>query len=52
MTKHCHGGFARRQTVLGQQVGDGAIRPAFLPQLDDDFLGQDYIVELLWPAEE
>jgi hypothetical protein len=50
MTKHCNGCFACRQTVLGQQVGDGTIRGVFLPQLNDDCLCRDQILELLWPA--
>lgn len=50
MAEHGDGRLARRQTVLSQQVGDGAIRPAFLPQLNDDFFRRDQILELLWPA--
>ncbi len=42
--------FARRQTMLRKEVCDGAIRRAFLTQLDDDFLRREQILELLRTA--
>lgn len=36
--------------MLGEEVGEGAIRRAFLAQLDDDLLRRDQILELLRTA--
>lgn len=50
MAELCDGCLARRQAMLREQVGDGAIRCAFLTQLDDDFLRREQVLELLRPA--
>jgi len=41
MTKHGDGRLAGGQKVLREQIGDGAIRRALLPQLNDDLFGRD-----------
>ena len=43
-------GFARRQTVLREQVGNRTIRGALLTQLRDDLFCWNQVLELLWPA--
>ena len=50
MTEHGDGRLARRQTMLREQFGDGAIRTAFLAQFNDDLFRRNQILELLWPA--
>ena len=50
MTEGGHGGFAYGQTVLRQQLGDGAVRRALLAKLHDDFLGRSQGLELLLTA--
>ena len=50
VTKQCDGCFAGRQAVPRQQVGDGTIRGAFLPQLDYDIFCREQFVEFLRPA--
>jgi len=47
MTKHGDGRLARRQTMLCEQVGNGPIRCALLPQLNDDILRRKQVLELL-----
>ena len=47
MTKHGDGRLAGGQEMLREQVGDGAIRSTFLPQLNDDVFGRDQILEFL-----
>lgn len=44
------GRLARRQAMLRQEVGDGAIRREFLAQLDDDISRREQILELLRTA--
>ena len=41
------GRFARRKTMLREQVGNRAIRGALLAQLDDDILRGNQVLELL-----
>jgi hypothetical protein len=51
MTKHSDGRFARRQAMLREKIGDGAIRRALLAQLRDDILRRKQILELLWTTQ-
>jgi len=50
MTEHGYGGFACWQAMLSKEIGDGAIRGALLPQLCDDILGREQILEFLRTA--
>lgn len=50
MAEHGDCRLARRQTVLREQVGNGAIRCAFLSQLRDDILRREQVLELLRTA--
>ena len=50
MTEQGDGGFACRQAMLREQIGNGAIRRALLSQLRDDILGREQILELLRTA--
>jgi hypothetical protein len=50
VTEGGHGSFADRQTVLRQQLGDGAVRRALLAKLHDDFFGRSQGLELLRTA--
>ena len=50
MTKHRDGCLAGRQAMLREQVGDGAIRRALVPQFRDDILCREQILELLRTA--
>jgi len=50
MTKHGDSRFTGRQAMLREQVSDGAIRRALLPQLFDDILCWKQIVEFLRTA--
>jgi hypothetical protein len=50
MTKHGNGRLADWQTMLREQVSDGAIRRAPLSQFRDDILRREQILELLWTA--
>ena len=47
MAERGDGSLARRQTMLREQGGNRPIRSALLPQLDDDILGRDQVLELL-----
>src|SRR5690242_9443241 len=47
MTEHRDGRLARRQTMLREKIGDGAIRRALLPQFSDDILRRHEVLELL-----
>lgn len=44
------GRLARRQAMLREKIGNGAIGRAFMSQLDDDFLCREQILELLRTA--
>jgi len=48
VTEHRDGGLARRQAMLREQIGDGAIRRALLSQFRDDILRRHQVLELLW----
>ena len=50
MTEDSDGRLADWQTMLCEQVSDGAVRRAPLSQFYDDILGQEQILELLWTA--
>lgn len=50
MTEHRDGCLARRQAMLGQEIGDGTIRSTLVPQLCDDFLCREQILEFLRTA--
>jgi len=50
MAEHGNGRFARRQAMLGEEVGDRAIGCALLAQLHDDILRREQILELLGTA--
>jgi hypothetical protein len=50
MAKYGDGCFADRQTMLREQVGDGAIRRTSLSQFLNDILRREQILELLWTA--
>ena len=50
MTEHGDGCLARRQAMLREEVGNGAIRCALLSQLRDDIPCREQILELLWTA--
>ena len=50
MTEHGDGGFACRQAMLREQIGDGAIRRTLLPQFDNDIFRREQILELLRTA--
>jgi hypothetical protein len=50
MAENCDGRLARGQTMLREQVGNGPIRCALLPQLNDDILRGKQVLELLWTA--
>lgn len=42
------GCLARRQAMLREQFGNGAIRRPPLSQFSDDILGREQVLELLW----
>ena len=42
------GRLARRQAMLREQFGNGAIRRPPLPQFSDDILRREQVLELLW----
>ena len=48
MTEHRDGCLARRQAMLREQLGDGAIRRVLLPQFSNDILRRHQVLELLW----
>src|ERR1044071_8910034 len=48
VTEHRDGRFARRQAMLREKIGDGAIRRALLPQFSNDILRRHQVLELLW----
>ena len=48
MAERSDGRLARRQAMLREQFGDGAIRRPPLPQFSDDILGREQVLELLW----
>ena len=50
MAEHGDCGLARWQTVLREQIGNGAIRCALLPQFRDDILRRKQVLELLRTA--
>lgn len=50
MTKNGNGRLADWQTMLREQVSDGAIRRAPLSQFRDDIPRREQILELLWTA--
>ncbi|MGD0615970.1 MAG: hypothetical protein ABSA69_11070, partial [Verrucomicrobiota bacterium] len=50
MTEYSNGGLAGWQTMLCEEVGNGTIRRALLPQLDDDILRGEQILEFLRTA--
>jgi len=50
MTKHGNGRLADWQTMLREQISDGAIRRPPLSQFRDDILCREQILELLWTA--
>ena len=50
MTEHRDGRLAGRQAMLREEIGDGAIRRALLPQLHDDILRRKQVLELLRTA--
>ena len=50
MTEHGDGRFARRQTVLREQISNRSIRRALLSQLNDDILRREQVLELLRTA--
>jgi len=50
MTEHRDGRLARRQAMLGQEIGDGTIRSTLMSQLRDDILCREQILEFLWTA--
>ena len=50
MTEHGDGRLAGWQAMLREQVGDGTIRRALLPQLRDDLLCREQILEFLRTA--
>ena len=50
MAEHGDGRLARRQTMLREQIGNGPIRRALLPQLNDDILRRKQVLELLRTA--
>ncbi len=48
MAERGDGRLARRQAMLREQFGNGAIRRAPLPQFSDDILGREQVLEFLW----
>lgn len=44
------GRLARWQAMLSEEISDGAIRRAFLAQLDDDIFRREQVLELLRTA--
>ncbi len=50
VTERGDGGLARRQTMLGQQFGNGAVRGTLLAQFSDDLFRREQVVEFLGPA--
>lgn len=50
MAEYGDGRLARRQTMLREQIGNGPIRRALLPQLNDDILRRKQVLELLRTA--
>ena len=48
MAERSDGRLARRQAMLREQFGDGAIRRPPLSQFGDDILGREQVLELLW----
>ena len=50
MTEHGDGGFACWQAMLREQIGNGAIRRALVPQFRDDIIRREQILELLRTA--
>jgi hypothetical protein len=50
MTKHGNGRLADWETMLREQVSDGAVRRPSLSQFRDDIFCREQILELLWTA--
>ena len=48
MTEGGDGRLARRQAMLREQFGNGAIRRPPLSQFSDDILRREQVLELLW----
>ena len=49
MTERGNGCLAGRQAMLREQFRNGAIRRSPLPQLSNDILRREQVLELLWP---
>jgi hypothetical protein len=50
VTKYGDSRLAGGQAVLGEQLGNSAIRGVLMPEFDNDVLGRDQVLELLWAA--
>lgn len=48
MAERRDGRLARRQAMLREQFGNGAIRRPPLSQFSDDILRREQVLELLW----
>lgn len=48
MTEGGDGRLARRQAMLREQFGNGAIRRPPLPQFSDNIFRREQVLELLW----
>jgi hypothetical protein len=48
MAERRDGRFARRQAMLREELGDGAIRCELLAQLRDNLFRREQILEFLW----
>ena len=48
MAERSDGRLARRQTMLREQFGNGAIRRSPLPQFRYDIARREQVLELLW----